>query len=84
MQIEDEIHIQLEEEWLIETQSFLTALQEQLFGKYLEETKDDDVALGLSGLFNSRRNEEELGDGPKAAKNLYFDVLRLEPVRFPH
>ena len=41
--------------------------------------------MGLSGLFNSRRNEEDpgfgVGDGPKAAKNLYFDVLRLEPVR---
>jgi hypothetical protein len=27
VQIQDEIHVQLEEEWLIETQSFLTSLQ---------------------------------------------------------
>ena len=82
LQVRDEIHIQLEEEWLVETQSFLTSLQEQLLGSLVRAAADVELEepqgpTGLSMLFRGGEGYDEVGGG---AKNLYFDVLRLEPV----
>eukprot|EP01050_Picozoa_sp_SAG11_P009415 SAG11_NODE_882_length_6739_cov_1.990211_2_plen_1077_part_00 len=81
VQISDLMHIQLEEEWILSTATFLKSWQERVFnptgGAAALETQQG-AQSGLSVLFGMRGDENT--ELPQR-KNLYFDILRLEPVR---
>eukprot|EP01047_Picozoa_sp_COSAG01_P027761 COSAG01_NODE_1841_length_9077_cov_3.062709_2_plen_2431_part_00 len=79
LQVKDEIHIQLEQEWVASTSSFLSRLQDKLFGT-LALAQQPEAQSGLGVLFGSR-NLDDVADVPGFSKNLYFDILRMEPVR---
>jgi hypothetical protein len=87
VQISDLMHIQIEEQWVVSTASFLNRWKERVMGSgnseknaekaQMDSSVDPEGPSGLSVFFGMRG--EQTSELPQR-KNLYFDILRLEPV----